>query len=523
MTTGPTTAGVSKMNEGTNRPEQAPRVQSHVIAPPHKSIQEVLTKAPYPLPNAIAELVDNSLDAGATRICVRFRRNAQRATGIQVLDNGKGISEAVFTDVMKFAWKSKHHASDIGMYGVGLKTAALSQAEVLRVYSKTRGAEPHGRQWLKSDLGSERLGVLHDSDVAQRYKVIAGISVNVPLDSFGTIVELEKVTDLERSVNDAEKYLKNAQQDIDSHLGLVFHRFLERTGTANVKIYIEIEQDGQITGNRTIVPVNPFKYNRPGARGWPKKFKIELPTPHAPGKFVKLHATAHVWPKGDKLPGYKIRRVGGRTNAVDSQGLFFYLNDRIVMAGGWANVRTPEAHFSLARMEIEITPEAQAIIEIAYTKDAVKTPASFIDAIRSSKTYDGTTWANWLDLAQEVFRTRDDTEPRLPELPIPGSWIRQSALKTITQSDFPQGETVNVIWGRLGTNTVFKIDHHKQRIILNNSLRPNMDRVLGSPARYEMFQFLLLMALREHFGDRKTARLKRYEKLLNDTLMVIFK
>jgi len=511
------------MSDVGARTDQAPRVQTHVIATPHKSIQEVLTKAPYPLPNAIAELVDNRLDAGATRICVRFRRNSLRATGIQVLDNGKGIPEASFTDIMRFAWKSKHRASDIGMYGVGLKTAALSQAEVLRVYSKTRGAEPHGRQWLKADLGSERLGVLRDSDVARRYQEVARISANVPLGSCGTIVELERVTDLERSVNDPEKYLKNATQDIDSHLGLVFHRFLERTGADNVKMYIEIEQDGQITGNRVIVPVNPFKYDRPGARGWPKKFTIKVPTPNTPGKFVKLDATAHIWPKGNKLPGYKIRRVGGRTNAVDSQGLFFYLNDRIVMAGGWANVRTSEAHFSLARMEITLTPEAQAIIEIGYSKDTVKTPASFIDAIRNSSASDGTTFANWVDLSQEVFRTRDDAEPKLPEIPVPGSWMRQSALKTITQSDFPQGETVKVDWVRLGSNTVFKIDHHKQRIILNSSLRPNMDRVLGSPARYEMFQFLLLMTFREHFGDRKTARLKRFEKLLNDTLMVMFK
>jgi len=503
--------------------DQAPRIQKYVIAPPGKSIQKVLTKAPYPLPNAIAELVDNSLDAKATRICVRFRRNALRATAIQVLDNGKGIPESVFTEMMTFAAESKHRASDIGMYGVGLKTAALSQAEVLRVYSKTRGAEPHGRQWLKAELDSERLGVLRDSDVAQRYQEVARVSANVPLGPCGTIVEMEQVIDLERSINDPEKYLKNATQDIDSHLGLVFHRFLERTGANNVKMYIEIEQDGQITGNRTIVPVNPFKYDRPGARGWPKKFRIQVPTPNTPGKFVKLDATAHIWPKGNKLPGYKIRRVGGRTNAVDSQGLFFYLNDRIVMAGGWANVRTSEAHFSLARMEIALTPEAQDIIEIGYSKDTVKTPASFIDAIRTSSASDGTTFANWVDLAQKVFRTRDDTEPKLPELPVPGSWMRQSALKTITQSDFPQGERVNVVWGRLGSGTVFKIDHHKQRIILNNSLRSNMDRVLGSPARYEMFQFLLLMTFREHFGERKTARLKRFEKLLNDTLIVIFK
>ena len=511
------------MSSNPRGSEQAPRVESHRHAPPHKSIQEVLTKAPYPLPNAIAELVDNSLDAGATRICVRFRRSALRATGIQVIDNGRGISEPVFDDIMRFAWKSKHHTSDIGMYGVGLKTAALSQAEVLRVYSKTRGASPHGRQWLKADLGSERLGVLHNSDVAERYLEVSRTSANVPINVCGTIVELERVTDLERSVNDPEKYLKNATQDIDSHLGLTFHRFLERTGSANIRMFIEIEQDGEITGSRVIVPVNPFKYDRPGARGWPKKFRIQVPTPNTPGKFVKLDAIAHIWPKGNKLPGYKIRRVGGRTNAVDSQGLFFYLNDRIVMAGGWANVRTSEAHFSLARMEIELTPEAQSIIEIGYSKDTVKTPASFIDAIRNSNASDGTTFANWVDLAQEVFRTRDDTEPRLPELPIPGSWMRQSAMKTIAQSDFPKGETVNVVWGRLGANTVFKIDHHKQRIILNNSLRPNMDRILGSPARYEMFQFLLLMTCREHFGDRKTARLKRFEKLLNDTLMAIFK
>jgi hypothetical protein len=50
-----------------------------------------------------------------------------------------------------------------------------------------------------------------------------------------------------------------------------------------------------------------------------------------------------------------------------------------------------------------------------------------------------------------------------------------------------------------------------------------MDQILGSSSRYETFNLLLLMALRDHFGERKSKKLTEFEKVLNDTLMALFK
>lgn len=503
--------------------EKDPRVVERVKAPPHDSIQEVLTKAPYPLPNAIAELVDNSLDAGATRISVRFRRNTERATAIQVIDNGSGIPSGSFNDVMKFAWKSTHKASDIGMYGVGLKTAGLSQAKILRVYSKTTNDAPHGRQWSKSELRNQDLYVLDDEDVAARYRSAGRLSDAVPLEPSGTIVELEELDDFEKSLGNPEKYMKDTTKDVDSHLGLIFHRFLERRGTRKVTMFLEIEQDGQLVGRHEIAAVNPFAYNVSGASDWPKEFRIEVPTPNKQTRRDRIEAVAHIWPKRSKLPGFMIRRPGGKTSAIESQGLFWYLNDRIVGAGGWSTLRTPESHHSLARMQIELTPATKDLVEIAYTKDSVKTPLSVVEAIRAATAGDGTTFQEWVNEAEEVSRTQDDKEPQLKELPVPGNWLRASALNTIKKSDFPKGATIKVEWGRIGSNAVFKVDRRRKRIILNKSMKSRIDQILGSSTRYESFQFLLLMSLREHFGEKTTKKLTKFEKLLNDTLMAVFK
>jgi hypothetical protein len=492
-----------------------------VLAPPDKSVASVLLNATYPLPNAIAELVDNSLDANASNIVIRLRRTAERATGIQVIDDGKGISEERFTDIMKMAWKSPHKPTDIGMFGVGLKTATLSQAAKMNVYSKVRDKSPHGRQWLRSNLNSNELHILRDEVVLARYQSVVKTSKFASIARHGTIVEMEQLPEFERSVGNSEKFLRDSLLDLEGHLGLIFHRFVEKKG---VELHLEVEEAGEIVEHRRINPINPFRYPRAGARGWPKQFEIRIPSTTDPKSHTTLTATAHIWPPRTQLPEYHIRRIGGRTSLMESQGFYFYVNDRLVQAGGWSNVRTPEHHISLARMAIDLTPEAQRIVEITYTKDAIKTPASFIEATRESRAACGTTFSQWIEKAQEVFRTPPpDQETRLPALPVPGDWIRKSVRDVLGKSQFPRGEEVGVVWQRLGTETVFKIDRDRKRIIINSAIRTQIERVLGSSNRLELFEFMLLMSLREHFGERSTKKLTKFEALLNRSLLEYLK
>lgn len=118
------------------------RISKFVPLPPDPSLPEILTKSEYPLPSAVAELVDNSIDSGAEQIVVRLGRTSNRLDSLQVLDDGSGIEQKIFDKIMRFGFKSPHKKSDIGMYGVGLKTSSLSQAGRLWVVSKVRGKSP---------------------------------------------------------------------------------------------------------------------------------------------------------------------------------------------------------------------------------------------------------------------------------------------------------------------------------------------------------------------------------------------
>ncbi len=493
------------------------RISKFVPLPPDPSLPEILTKSEYPLPSAVAELVDNSIDSGATQIVVRLGRTNNRLDSLQVLDDGSGIEQEIFDKIMRFGFKSPHKKSDIGMYGVGLKTSSLSQAGRLWVVSKVRGKGPHGRELVKNDLSKQQLGVIDSLDAREMFNSAMKTTGSGFQSDFGTIVEWRDVKDFLRSEENVEAYLKTALLDLDAHLGLVFHRFIERN---QCKITIEVLQENKVVHQAIVKAINPFNYPKSGARGWPKKMTLKVM--RGPNeKPLNVGVIAHVWPPRTKVPEYKIRRTGGRTNTIDSQGLFFYLNDRLLIAGGWSNIRTPEAHLALARMELTLTPELQKIIEIVYTKDKAMVPISFIQALRAGVAEDGTTYPEWIDTAQRVFRTPSQTEPKLPNLPLPGLGMPQGFREVLEKSGFPKGSRVKLKWSRLPESTFFRIDRKRKVLIMNESHRRRLSRALGGEKGMEIAISLLFHSLREHFGDRTTARLEKVEEMMNNSLKAL--
>ena len=493
------------------------RISKLVPLPPDPSLPEILTKSEYPLPSAVAELVDNSIDSGAKRIVVRLGRTANRLESLQVLDDGDGIDQAIFDKIMRFGFKSPHKKRDIGMYGVGLKTSSLSQAGRLWVVSKVRGKSPHGRELVKNDLSKQQLGVIETVDAREAFGNAMKANGSDFHSDFGTLVEWRDVKDFLRSEENVEAYLKTALLDLDAHLGLVFHRFIEQN---QCKITIEVQQEKRIVYQTTVSPIDPFNYPKSGARGWPKKMTLKVM--RGPNeKPLTVGVVAHIWPPRTKVPEYKIRRSGGRTNTIDSQGLFFYLNDRLLIAGGWSNIRTPEAHLALARMELTLTPELQKIIEIVYTKDKAMVPISFIQALRAAVAEDGTTYPEWIDTAQKVFRTPSQSAPKLPTLPLPGAGMPQEFREVLEKSGFPKGDRVKLKWARLPESTVFRVDRKRKTLIINENHRRSLSRALGGDKGMEIAISLLFHSLRDHFGDRTTARLERVEEMMNNSFKAL--
>ena len=89
--------------------------------------------------SALCEHVDNSIQWSATEIRVYFRQSGKRGAyqiDILVLDNGSGMAPNILKFATSFGGSMVFdNRSDIGRYGMGMKTAALSMCPVLDLYS----------------------------------------------------------------------------------------------------------------------------------------------------------------------------------------------------------------------------------------------------------------------------------------------------------------------------------------------------------------------------------------------------
>lgn len=93
---------------------------------------------------AIAELIDNSVEASSERIellCMeRFQRiktrNRRVVCEIAVLDNGEGMDPMTLLEALKFGGGTRHDSiRGIGKYGMGLPTSSMSQCKRVDVWT----------------------------------------------------------------------------------------------------------------------------------------------------------------------------------------------------------------------------------------------------------------------------------------------------------------------------------------------------------------------------------------------------
>src|SRR5437667_723320 len=93
--------------------------------------------------SAIAELVDNAVQANARRILITITADPNNQTypvRVSVLDDGCGMDRTTLRQALRFGGSSRFNdRSGLGRYGMGLPNSSLSQARRLEVYSWRRG------------------------------------------------------------------------------------------------------------------------------------------------------------------------------------------------------------------------------------------------------------------------------------------------------------------------------------------------------------------------------------------------
>ncbi|MEA3640228.1 MAG: ATP-binding protein [Lamprobacter sp.] len=457
-------------------------IETYAFMPVHKSETVIpdpgrlifaLRQIGYSLEQALSDLIDNAIAAGASNILIRFLWSGERILSLAVADDGHGMSDAELRNAMRFGSMERLDAVSLGKFGLGLKLSSFSHARQLTVVSVANRIAG-GRRWTLDGIRRNwDCAILSDDQAAE----IAGSPFSpIDLSSSGTIVLWEDLDKLPVSKRGLRYTLRALHRRLELHLGLHFHRFLQ---SGNLNIYVDQQELGRREqGIRAeIAPLDPFGYPESPSPDFPTTFRIDLP------EIGTLDALAHIWPPNSILPEYKL---GNR--AAARQGFWFYRNNRLIQAGGWNGFvqHDSEPHSSLARVCIDLPSDFDASFSLNVQKSSVIVPPGFIEAVQAAITSDGATFDIYRQQAQSIYRDKDrkalSARPVMPGLGLPTA-IAQAFKPGQNQSTSPTDDSdvdtcqrIDFKWTALSDDEFFRVDSDKGCLLLNRTYR---DKVLA--------------------------------------------
>lgn len=340
-----------------------PYFRSRNAPPKASAMVEALRGLGYNTQTALADIIDNSIAAGASEVHVEFTW-AERESRILCIDNGSGMTAEGLDRAMRLGEKSPledRTANDLGRFGLGLKTASFSQCRRLTV--STLGVD--GQQTLRWDL--DYLAQSTDDG----WHLLEGAHPGSeeflkPLTSHsGTLVLWEDLDRIVTPGTTVQEFL-NLIDRVEQHLGMVFHRFLEGSNPP-----LRILLNGQ-----QVKPWDPFMAGHPGKPYNPPVF-------HHP-RHKDIEAECHVLPHKDMLSPSEFDRLAGPEGWTGQQGFYVYRNERLLVAGSWLGLGSgrawtkDEAH-RLARIRLDIPNSADADWKIDVRKSTARPPVYLRD------------------------------------------------------------------------------------------------------------------------------------------------
>lgn len=339
--------------------------RTYEVAPSAGRLTESLRDIGYDFQTAVADLVDNSVAAGATRIDVDIEFSGNDSW-VMVADDGRGMSAGVLLEALRFGTRRSYARNELGRYGLGLKTAPLSQCRRLTVVTrKSLRNRVITRRTLDLDLVRESDSWLIVEDAASHAVSVAERRLdNGP----GTVViweKLDRVLPANRPDGGwARRRMASLAKKTADHLALVFHRFLEgEVGVGPLTISVNGEK---------VQPWNPFAPHEPATIRLPDQ---EFEMQHAQGSgTVKLRR--FVLPPKDAFSSLaEWERLSGPLKWNRQQGLYFYRASRLVYWGGWGGVRAIDEHTKLARAVLDFDTDLDDVFHINVAKMKVAMPS----------------------------------------------------------------------------------------------------------------------------------------------------
>lgn len=329
------------------------------VEPDPGSLVESLRDFGYTLPSALADLVDNSLAAGAKNISVEI--HAERESPyIAVFDDGGGMDEARLVEAMRMGGSGpaqSRNQGDLGRFGLGLKTASLSQGKTVTVITRTKGGTPSVRKWDIPYIQSTKEWRLTKelSSAAQVYAE----KIEALYSGTAVIIEnLDRPAFLRVSPAEVGQHVGRALEIVRHHLSMVFHRF--------------IEEDGVVLrlGPSPVPAWDPFLRDK----------STSLPPEQLLFAGAMIGVTPYILPHYSKLTDEEHDAAAGPNGWNAHQGFYVYRCRRLIVPGTWLNLQLrKDEHFKLARIALDLPNSVDEAWHLNVMKSHVAAPTLLRD------------------------------------------------------------------------------------------------------------------------------------------------
>lgn len=331
---------------------------------PTKALMNGLRAIGYSFSTAVADIIDNSISAEAHLINV-YGDPLAKIPFFCVLDNGHGMNLSELDNAMlpgSDRTGKEDSELELGRFGLGLKSASLSQCREFIVASKKNGeinAMSFDLDVIESGNNNDlMLGVLSKTEIDDLPYIDS-----LKQYTSGTIVIWNKFDKIESTAKSFEDSFRNVFSDAKKHVEFVFHRFYD-----NVKIYFN---------NKRVERRDPFLLESFGRQQTGRETKIPI------GKSV-ITVIPYTLPFANSLTSEEKELLGNPKSIYDDQGFYIYRNKRLISWGNWMRMGVRSELNKLARIQVDIPSSLDEVWMLDVKKSSAKIPDMIKSQIKAA-------------------------------------------------------------------------------------------------------------------------------------------
>lgn len=316
----------------------------------------------YSFESAIADVIDNSISANARTVRVFFPTSPLENQTVGILDDGVGMENEVLFEAMRYGSSSSEDIrkdNDLGRFGLGLKSASLSQCRILTVvsifddeisaYKWDYNYVKKTKNWTLLSLSKEDCSKLPYINYLKEQNC-------------GTLV-LWSDFDILSKANDGQVYnaLDNLKEVVSSHMSLIFHRFMRRSKN-KIVMYVN---------NQKLKPLDPFLESHPKTTTLKEK---TIAVNDSYGKEQHIHIKPFILPYLSDMSNKEKKLMGGVEDMRTRQGFYVYRNERLIIWGNWFRMTRRNELTKNARIRVDIPNSLDDIWSIDIKKQVAQIP-----------------------------------------------------------------------------------------------------------------------------------------------------